>query len=110
MAVENEFRVSLELLACSAANASGQGGDLATAHFLSDNRIEAAQSGWVGTSAAALRTRMAAWSATSHTLLARVGDHALGLHNAAIEFAAAEQQNAESLRAVVDTANGAGPG
>lgn len=99
MVVENEFRVSLERLVCSAAQAGGQGEDLAVAHCFSDNRIAAARPGWVGSSAAALDTRMAAWLATSRTLLSRAGDHALGLHNAAIGFAAMEQENAEGLRA-----------
>lgn len=107
MAVVDEFRVGLETLACSAAHAGGRGEDLAIAHLSSDNRIEAAQPGWVGTSAAALNTRMAAWLATSRTLLSGVGDHAQGLHDAAIGFAAMEQENAEALREVGDTAHGA---
>lgn len=95
-----QFRVDLETLAASAAHAGGQGEDLAVAHLSSDNRIEAAQPGWVGSSGAALNARVMAWAVTSRTLLSRVGEHALGLHNAAIGFAAAEREHATALRAV----------
>jgi uncharacterized protein YukE len=81
MAAGGEFRVDPEALAGSAEHVSGQGEDLASAHLSSDNRIEAAQSGWVGTSAAALNARMAAWLETSRRLVARVGGHALDLQN-----------------------------
>ncbi|MBS4727057.1 hypothetical protein MSM1_01305 [Mycobacterium sp. SM1] len=100
MPTEREFQVDLEALVCSAAHVTGQGEDLAIAHLDSDNELEAAQWGWVGTSAAALNTRMAAWLATSRMLLTRVGEHALNLHSDAIDFAAMERENAERLRAV----------
>ena len=51
-----KFQLDLEALAHSAAQVSGQGEDLATAHLSSDNRMVAAQSGWVGSSAAAPST------------------------------------------------------
>jgi uncharacterized protein YukE len=56
MVAANRFRVDLEALARSAAHVSGQGEDLATAHLSADNRMAAAQSGWVGSSALALST------------------------------------------------------
>ncbi|MDI3314141.1 MAG: hypothetical protein QJR12_07615 [Mycobacterium sp.] len=74
MAGEREFQVDLEALVCSAAHVTGQGEDLAIAHLDSDNQLEAAQTGWVGTSAAALNTRMNVWLAASRTLLTRVGE------------------------------------
>ncbi|GFG73970.1 WXG100 family type VII secretion target [Mycobacterium botniense] len=100
MAVAGEFRVDLEALVCSAAHVSGQGEDLAAAHLTSDNAIEAAQSGWVGASAAALAARMDRWGQSSRRLLTDVGAHALDLHNDAIDFAAMERENAQRLRAV----------
>jgi len=100
MAAGGEFRVDPEALAGSAEHVSGQGEDLASAHLSSDNRIEAAQSGWVGTSAAALNARMAAWLETSRRLVARVGGHALDLQNDNIKFTAMERDNADRLRAV----------
>lgn len=100
MAASNKLSVDLEALAASAAHVAGQGEDLATAHLSSDNRIEAAQSGWVGDSAAALQVRTAAWLETSRRLLTSVGDHALHLNNDGIEFTAAERDHIEQLRAV----------
>ena len=86
MAAAENFRVDLEALASSAAHVSGQGEDLAAAHVSSDNRIEAAQPGWVGGSAAALSARTAAWLETSRRLLTRVGGHALQLNDDGIDF------------------------
>jgi hypothetical protein len=100
MAAEEKFQVDLEALTCSTAHVTGQGENLTTAHLSSDNRIVAAQSGWVGTSAAALDVRMAAWLETSRRLLSRFSDHALDLSNDRINFAAIEQENAQKLRAV----------
>jgi hypothetical protein len=106
MAAEEKFQVDLEALACSTAHVTGQGENLATAHLSSDNRIAAAQSGWVGTSAAALNVRMTAWLETSRRLLSSVGDHALDLNNDGINFAAMEQENVEKLRAFGGGADG----
>jgi uncharacterized protein YukE len=94
------FGVELEALASSAAHVAGQGEDLASAHVASDDRIAAAQSGWVGASAAALHTTTATWSATSRRLLTRVGGHALDLSNDGIDFAAAQDVSAAKLRAL----------
>ncbi len=106
MASEGRFRVDVEALACSAAQVSAQGEDLASAHLSSDNRIAAVESGWVGESAAALHIRTASWLETSRRLLARVGDHALNLTNDSIDLAAMDHANVEKLRAVGDEAAG----
>jgi uncharacterized protein YukE len=102
-----KFQVDLEALTCSAAHVTGQGEDLATAHVSSDNRIAAAQSGWVGGSAAALQVRTATWLEASRRLLTRVGGHATDLNNDGIDFAAMERDNVEKLRAVQPAADGA---
>lgn len=94
------FRIDLEALAGSAAHVAGQGEDLASAHVASDNRIAAAHPGWVGASAAALHTKTATWLHISHRLLTRVGGHALDLTNDGIAFAAAENANVDTLRAL----------
>lgn len=94
------LRVDIEALAGSAAHVAGQGEDLATAHLASDNRIEAAQSGWVGSSAVALQNRTAVWLETSRRLLTNVGDHALALNNDGISYTEQERANAERLRAL----------
>jgi uncharacterized protein YukE len=91
------YRVDLAALAASAAHVAGLGEDLAMAHLASDNRIAAAQSGWVGASAVALNTKAAEWLQVSRRLLARLGDHALDLTNDGMYFAAAEHVSAEQL-------------
>ena len=96
----NGFRVNIEALAASAAHVAGQGDELACAHLASDNRIASAQSGWVGSSAAALQTRTAAWLETSRKLLTSVGDHALDLNNDGLRFAELDRGNVDKLRAV----------
>jgi uncharacterized protein YukE len=106
MAANEQFRVDLEALAGSAARVAGQGEDLATAHVSSDNRIAAAQPGWVGSSAAALHIKTATWLETSRRLLTRVGGHALDLNNDGIDFAALERENVEKLRAVQPALDG----
>lgn len=106
MAAGGGLQVDLETLAGSAAHVSGQGEDLASAHLSSDNQIEAARSGWVGTSAEALDAAMAAWSETSRRLVARVGGHALDLQNDTIKFTAMEHDNADRLRTVGGVAKG----
>jgi WXG100 family type VII secretion target len=94
------FRIDLEALAGSAAHVAGQGEDLASAHVASDNRIAAAQSGWVGASAEALQTKTATWLATTRRLLTRLGGHALDLSNDGIDFAAAQNVGVAELRAL----------
>lgn len=106
MAASGQFRVDMEALGSSAAHVTGQGEDLATAHLSSDNRIVAAQSGWVGSSAAALQAKTAAWLEASRRLVTRVGDHASDLHQDGIDFAAMERAHAEQLRALVNPADG----
>jgi uncharacterized protein YukE len=94
------YRVDVAALAASAAQVAGLGEDVAIAHLASDNRIVAAQSGWVGASAIALNTTVAEWLQASRRLLARLGDHALDLTNDGMHFAAAEYGSAEQLRAL----------
>src|SRR5277367_6766020 len=98
--LEKKFQVDREALAHSAAHVTGQGEDLATAHLSSDNRIAAAQSGWVGSSALALSTRTAIWLEDSRRLVTRVGDHATALNKDGIDFYAMERDNAEKLQAL----------
>jgi uncharacterized protein YukE len=101
-----KFRLDLEALAHSAADVTGQGEDLAAAHLSSDNRIAAAQSGWVGSSALALSTKTAAWLEDTRTLVTRVGEHALNLHADRINFSTAEREHVETLRSVQPAADG----
>jgi WXG100 family type VII secretion target len=91
------LRVNHEDMVGSAIHVTGQGEDLAMGHLASDNRMESAQAGWQGTSSAALAAKLADWQPKSQILLARVSDHAQGLHTAAAAFAAMEDENAQAL-------------
>jgi uncharacterized protein YukE len=66
----------------------------------SDNRLVAAQSGWVGSSSAALHAKTAKWLETSRRLLTSVGDHATDLNQDGAHFSAMEREHAELLRAL----------
>jgi uncharacterized protein YukE len=87
----------LEHLATAAAEATGQGEDLAMSHLSADNRIAAAQAGWAGQSAEALARRASCWAANSTSLVARIGEHANNLHTAMLAFAATEAGNQQML-------------
>jgi uncharacterized protein YukE len=107
MAVGGRFNVDMEALACSASHVAGQTEDLATAHLSSDNEIEAAQSGWVGMSGAALSVKAEDWLEKSRTLLTRVGGHAMALNNDAVVFATAEHENVAKMHGVGGSRTGA---
>lgn len=90
------LRVNLEDLICSAVHTGGQCEDLATGYLASGNRIEAAQSGWVDSSAAAINAKLAAWQQVSQSVLDSLGEHVRGLHDAAYLFAATERARAQT--------------
>ncbi|MDC8970692.1 WXG100 family type VII secretion target [Mycobacterium marinum] len=94
------FEINPEQWVRSAAHVTGQGADLAAGHLSSDHRIQAAQSGWQGASALALNAAMDDWLEMSRALLSRIGDHARGLHQAAVAHAAAEEERARALAQV----------
>ncbi|WP_165796359.1 WXG100 family type VII secretion target [Mycobacterium ahvazicum] len=98
---DGKLEVDLEALASSAAHVGGQAEDLATAHLSSDNQIVSAQTGWVGSSAAALAVKTETWLETSRRLVGRVGGHAVDLNTDGITFATMEQENVEKVRAVI---------
>lgn len=94
------YRVDLAALATAAARIAGAGEDVAAAHLLSDNRIAAAQPGWVGASAVALNIKVMDWVQASRRLLERLGDHAMDLADDAIRLAAAENESADAVGSV----------
>src|ERR1700761_3236211 len=100
MAAGGGLRGDLEALASSAAHVTGQDEALASAHLSSDNRIVAAQSGWVGSSALAMNAKTAAWLETSRRLVTNVGDHATDLNNDGLSFTEMDRQHTETLQAL----------
>ncbi|MGB3485287.1 MAG: WXG100 family type VII secretion target [Mycobacterium sp.] len=92
------LKVSIEDLVASGVAVTGHGENVAAKHCTADSRIESAQGGWQGQSAASMALRMAAWSITTTTLLTRLSDHAQGLHTCAQEFCSMEERHAEALK------------
>ncbi|KBF81685.1 hypothetical protein BO05_01838 [Mycobacterium tuberculosis GM 1503] len=88
------FQISPEQWMHSAAQVTTQGEGLAVGHLSSDYRMQAAQFGWQGASAMALNAKMDDWLDASRALLTRIGDHAFGLQEAAIQHAEAERAQA----------------
>ena len=99
------LRVNVEDVVGSAVHVTGQGEDLAIGHLASDNKMETAQSGWQGTSALALAAKVAEWQPKSKALLARMADHAQGLHTAASTFASSEQERGQALGRIGEAAD-----
>lgn len=91
---------NVEDLAVSGAAVTSHGEALATVHASADGRIAGASTGWQGTSAAALAAKAEAWTLTTGTLLARMSDHAQGLHTGAAGYAEGEQRGAEGMQQV----------
>ncbi|WP_197380792.1 WXG100 family type VII secretion target [Mycolicibacterium mengxianglii] len=91
------LKVNVEDLVASGVTVTGHGEDVAMKHNAADTRIETAQGGWQGRSAASMTLRLAAWSTTTTALLTRLSDHAQGLHSCAQEFCAMEERHAEAL-------------
>jgi uncharacterized protein YukE len=93
----SDININVEQLTSSGSQVSGQAEDLATGFVAADNRMEAAQYGWAGTSATALSARAARWLPASRALVAKVGDHGFALQDAAVQHAAAEAERAKAL-------------
>ena len=91
------LRVNIEDLAASAVAVTGMAEDVAVGHTAADGRIDAAQSGWQGQSAATLAAKAEQWSQDGRDVVARLSDHAQSLHTSASEFWAHEQRSAQAL-------------
>ena len=91
------LRVNIEDLAASAVAVTGLAEDVASRHSAADDRIDAAQSGWQGQSAATLADRAQQWLQDGRDGVARLSDHAQALHTSASEFWAHEQRSAQAL-------------
>jgi uncharacterized protein YukE len=96
----SDININVEQLTTSGRQVSGAAEDLAAGFLTADNRMEAAQYGWAGTSALALSARAARWQPVSQALVGKVGEHGFALQDAAVQHAAAEAQRAQALAAV----------
>ncbi|MGO4447192.1 WXG100 family type VII secretion target [Mycobacterium sp. 2YAF39] len=71
--------------------------DLLAAHTAASEDIEAAQSGWVGSSATALQAKLAEWQETTTAITTDIAAHAKAFENAAHAYATVDADGAERL-------------
>jgi WXG100 family type VII secretion target len=71
--------------------------DLQTAHVAANGDIEAAQTGWVGASAAALQAKFAEWEAVTTALCTDVAAHGEAFRSAAHSYVAIDGEGARKL-------------
>ncbi|MGY4712693.1 WXG100 family type VII secretion target [Mycolicibacterium sp. CBM1] len=95
-----KLSVDLDALRQSATKVTGHGDDLHASHTTAGTRISGAQGGWAGKSSQALANRVAKWNTRTTELVAKIGDHAQGMHTSATHFQTTEQDNAQALRDV----------
>jgi hypothetical protein len=74
--------------------------DVETGHARADARIQTAQAGLVGLSAAAVEVKLAEWQATTQELTARLADHAEAFHASGVDFDATDIGNAQAIGAI----------
>jgi WXG100 family type VII secretion target len=71
--------------------------ELAAVHAASDADIEAAHTGWVGSSAAALHARFAEWQEATTTMTADLAAHGAAITSAADGYDAGDTTGAKAL-------------
>jgi WXG100 family type VII secretion target len=71
--------------------------ELQTVHSGANADIEAAQTGWVGASAAALQAKFAEWQATTTALCTDVSAHGAAFRSAAQTYVADDGEGARKL-------------
>lgn len=74
--------------------------DVEAGHARADARIQTAQAGLVGMSAAAVEVKLAEWQATTQELTARLADHAEAFHASGVDFDATDIGEAQAIGAV----------
>ena len=94
------LRVTPAHLMVAGVSLTNHGDDMASTHALADARTEAAQGGWQGLSAAAMRARSQEWLTTTTTLLTQLSHHAEWLHLGAQTYVAMEGDHAAVIDAV----------
>lgn len=99
------LRVNIESLAASGTAVAGHGENVAMKHAAAASRIDAAQIGWQGMSALAMTALSEQWLASTSAVLARLSDHAQGLHTSAQGFAEMEQRHSQALQEPAQAAN-----
>ncbi|MBB3606376.1 WXG100 family type VII secretion target [Mycolicibacterium sp. BK556] len=99
------LRVNIEHLAASGIAVTSHGEDVGTTHDAAAGRIDAAQAGWQGVSAAAMVLLSEQWVGTTSALVTRLSDHAQELRTGGQGFAAMEQRHSQELQEPAQAAN-----
>ena len=72
--------------------------DLRAAHARADANIEATTSGWAGSSAIAMQSKVAEWQAFTQQMCARLDEHHAHFRSTGNAYRQAEEQSAKSLQ------------
>jgi WXG100 family type VII secretion target len=102
--MSQDIRVTPADIVASGSVVAGHAEDVHAVHTASDARIEAAMTGWTGSSAAAMATKAGEWQVASRTLAANLTSHAEALDSSGRGFQATEAGNAESVGQVGEQA------
>jgi WXG100 family type VII secretion target len=94
------IRVDPDQMRAAAVHVDGQAEDISVGHASVHSRMEAAQAGWAGASAAALTARVAEWQTSVALIGSRIADHGAAFHGGAEAFAQSEDQNRQALTEV----------
>ncbi|SRX92596.1 WXG100 family type VII secretion target [Mycobacterium shimoidei] len=81
----------------SADHMSVHHADLRAAHAEADSDIEAAQTGWVGASAAALQAKLAEWQSTTEQLCDSIAGHEQTFRAARNRYQAVDGHSADII-------------
>ncbi|MCV7200184.1 WXG100 family type VII secretion target [Mycobacterium angelicum] len=94
------LRVNLADLATSAGQVQDQHAAFVAAHTSSLGQMEAAQPGWIGTSAAALAALIQGWDAEAAILGGRLATDGTGLATTGRALASTDAKNAAPLTTI----------
>ena len=95
-----ELRVIPDALGHAGNELANHGESLLALQQSCHGAAEAAQPGWIGSSAGALEALLDRWAIASTTHIGRFGAHACAMHFAAVEFTEMERRNAAALAEV----------
>lgn len=97
-AMAEELRAASDVLCHMGNQLADHGESLLAWQQSCHDAAEAAQSGWIGSSAGALSALLDYWETASAAHVGRFGEHSCGMHFAAAGLVEMEQNNAASLR------------
>jgi uncharacterized protein YukE len=97
VAMAERIRVAPDDLLIAGVRVQGHAADVEAGHAAADARIQAAQEGMVGMSAAAMESKLTQWQATTAALTARLTDHADALTTSGIDYSDSDLHNAAAI-------------